>query len=152
MNHLIRRLILSEVINMTEKMRILKTKECPSLSGSSILTYQIGCNEKNELYLCLSGNTGKGIFNKDWISLKEIDSLLASEKKPITSGSLHGLFEGKSSNTAGFIIGVLLSENLLKVSNDNQRHYERIDQKEYQKIIKALNKKKTGKKRKEVPK
>ena len=79
---------------MNKEMKDLKTSECPSLSGSSILTYQIGCNEKNELHLSLTGNTGKGIFNKDWISLKEIDSLLATEKGPITSGSLHGLFEG----------------------------------------------------------
>ena len=56
------------------------------------------------------------------------------------------LFEGKNSNSAGFILAVLLNEGLLKVSSDNQRNYERIDQKEYQKIIQAYNKKKTGKK------
>ena len=131
-------------------MKDLKTSECPSLSGSSILTYQIGCNEKNELHLSLTGNTGKGIFNKDWISLEEIDSLLATEKGPITSGSLKELFDGKSSNSAGFVLAVILSEGLLKISSNNERHYERIDQKEYRKIIQAYAKKKTGKKRKEV--
>ena len=131
-------------------MKDLKTSECPSLSGSSILTYQIGCNEKNELHLCLTGNTGKGIFNKDWISLEEIDSLLAAGKGPITSGSLKELFDGKSSNSAGFVLAVILSEGLLKVSLDNQRNYEKVDQKEYRKIIKAYAKKNTGKKRKEV--
>ena len=133
-----------------QEMRILKTSECPSLSGNSTLSYNIGLNDDNEIQLCLIGNTGKGIFNKDWISLEEIDSLLATEKGPITSGSLKELFNGKSSNSAGFVLAVILSEGLLKISSNNERHYERIDQKEYRKIIQAYTKKKTGKKRKEV--
>ena len=135
---------------MNKEMKILKSSECPSLSGLSTLSYKIGCKDDKEVYLSIVGNTGKGIFNKDWISLKEIDSLLATEKGPITSGSLHGLFEGKSSNSAGFVLAVILSEGLLKVSSNNEHHYERIDQKEYRKIIQAYAKKKTGKKRKEV--
>ena len=133
-----------------QETRILKTGECPSLSGSSILTYQIGCNDDKDIYLCLTGNTGKGIFNKDWISLEEIDFLLAAEKGPITSGSLKELFDGKSSNSAGFVLAVILSEGLLKISSNNERRYERIDQKEYRKIIQAYTKKNTGKNRKEV--
>ena len=135
---------------MNKEMKDLKTSECPSLSGNSILTYQIGCNDDKDIYLCLTGNTGKGIFNKDWISLEEIDSLLAAEKGPITSGSLKELFDGKSSNSAGFVLAVILSEGLLKISSNNERHYGRIDPKEYRKIIKAYAKKNTGKKRKEV--
>ena len=135
---------------MNKEMNILKTSECPSLSGSSILTYQIGCNDDKDIYLCLTGNTGKGIFNKDWISLEEIDSLMGTEKGPITSGSLKELFDGKSSNSAGFVLAVILSEGLLKISSNNERRYERIDQKEYRKIIQAYAKKKAGKKGKEV--
>ena len=135
---------------MNKEMKDLKTSECPSLSGSSILTYQIACNNDNEVHVALTGNTGKGIFNKDWISLEEIDSLLAAEKGAITSGSLKELFDGKSSNSAGFVLAVILSEGLLKISSNNERHYERIDQKEYRKIIQSYNKKKTGKKGKEV--
>ena len=135
---------------MNKEMKDLKTSECPSLSGSSILTYKIGCNDDKDVCLSIVGNTGKGIFNRDWISLEEIDSLLAAEKGPITSGSLKELFDGKSSNSAGFVLAVILSLGLLKISSNNERHYERIDQKEYRKIIKAYAKKKTGKKRKEV--
>ena len=134
---------------MNKEMKDLKTSECPSLSGSSILTYKIGCNDDKDIYLCLTGNTGKGIFNKDWISLEEIDSLLAAEKGPITSGSLKELFDGKSSNSAGFVLAVLLAEGLLKISPGN-RHYERVDQKEYEKIIQGYTKKKASKKSKEV--
>jgi hypothetical protein len=131
------------------EIKILKTGSCPSLSGKSTLTYRIGCKDGNEICLSLAGNTGKGVFNKDWIELEQVHSLLSSQEK-ITSGSLLGLFEGKNSNSAGFILAVLLNEGFLKVSSDNQRNYERIDQKEYQKIIQAYSKKKTGKKRKEV--
>ena len=122
----------------TKEMRILKTGECPSLSGQSTLTYRIGRNNDNEVYMSLKGNTGKGIFNKDWISLEEIDSLLATEKRPITSGSLKELFDGKSSNSAGFVLAVILSEGLLKISSNNERHYERVGKAEFKKSIQAL--------------
>jgi hypothetical protein len=133
------------------EIKILKTGSCQSLSGKSTLTYQIGRKDGKDVHLSLTGNTGKGVFNKDWIELEQIYSLLSSQTKPITSGSLLGLFEGKNSNSAGFILAVLLKEGLLKVSSDNQRNYERIDQKEYQKIIQSYNKKKVSKKSKEVP-
>jgi hypothetical protein len=136
-----------------QEMRILKTGECSSLSGKSTLTYQIACNNDNEVHVALTGNSGKGIFNKDWFELEEIHSLLANQEK-VTSGSLHELFDGRSSNSAGFILAVLLKEGVLKVSQGN-RHYDFIGQAEFRKIVKALLgsgavKKKTGKKRKEV--
>ncbi|MCB2183112.1 MAG: hypothetical protein KQH63_13840 [Desulfobulbaceae bacterium] len=121
-----------------EEIRILKTGECPSLSGRSSLTYNIGCKDDKEVYLQLTGNTGQGIFNKDWISLVELDSVLASGEKPITSGKLHSMFKGKSANSSGFVLAVLLNEGLLKRSNDNLRHYERIDPVEFKKIIQVF--------------
>lgn len=137
------------------EMRILKTENCPSLSGLSTLTYNIGCKDDKEVYLCLADNTGQGIFNKGWVSLVQIESLLAS-KEPLTSGSLHGLFQGKSSNSAGFVLAVLLNEGLIKKSDDNLRHYERTGKAEFKKAVQVLvgstPQKKTSKKRKEVAK
>jgi hypothetical protein len=121
-----------------ESMRILKTGECPSLSGRSTLTYKIGCKDDKEVYLCLVGNSGQGVFNKDWISLMQLDSLLASEEKPITSGRLHEMFKGKSANSAGFVLAVLLNEKLMKISKGNLRHYERLDPSEFNAVIQAL--------------
>ena len=145
-----------EGIMKKQEMRILKTGECSSLSGKSTLTYQIACNNDNEVHVALTGNSGKGIFNKDWIALEEIHSLLANQEK-VTSGSLHELFDGRSSNSAGFILAVLLKEGVLKVSPGN-RHYDFVGQAEFRKIVKGLieaapeekPKKKTGKKAKEV--
>ena len=118
-----------------QEIRISKTGECPSLSGKSTLTYQIGLKD-DEIYISLTGNSGKGIFNKDWLALEQIHTLLTSQEK-VTSGSLLCLFEGRSSNSAGFILGVLLKEGLLKISPGN-RHYNFVGQAEFGKIAQAL--------------
>ena len=55
------------------------------------------------------------------------------------------MFKGKSANSAGFLLAVLLAEGLLKVSEGNARHYERVDQKEYEKVIQGYTKKKKAK-------
>ena len=138
-----------------QEMHIIKSGSCGSLSGRSTLTYQIGCNENKEIYLSLTGNSGSGIFNKDWLALEEIYSLLASQKKPITSGGLQDLYQGKSSNNASFTTAILLKKGLLKISPGNS-HYDLIGQTEFQKIVKGLieaapeekpDKKRSGKKR-----
>ena len=140
---------------MSEKeVRILKTGECPSLSGKSTLTYQNGCNNDNEIFIKLAENSGGGRFSPDWVPLEQVYTILSSQKKPVTSGSLHGLFENRSSNSAGFILAVLLKEGLLKISPGNS-HYDLIGQTEFRKIVQELidsgtAKKKASKKR--VPK
>jgi len=120
-----------------QEMRIMKTGECSSLSGKSTLAYQVGCNTDNEIYIALTGNSGSGIFNKDWFDIEEIFSLLAHRKNPITSDGLHGLLENRSSNSAGFILAALLKEGVLKVSPGN-RHYDLVGQAEYKKVVQAL--------------
>ena len=136
-----------------QEMRILKTGECPSLSGQSTLTYRIGRKDK-EIYIALMGNSGGGHLNSDWVSLEEIYSRLSSQKKPVTSGALQDLYQGKSSNNASFTTAILLKEVLLKISPGNS-HYDLIGQTEFQKIVKGLieaapevkpTKKKSGKK------
>jgi hypothetical protein len=137
-----------------QEMRILKTGECPSLSGKSTLTYQIACNSDNEVHVALTGNSGGGHLNSDWVSLEEIYSILSSQKKPVTSGALQDLYQGKSSNNASFTTAILLKKGLLKVSPGN-KHYNLVGQVEYKKIVKALlgsptAKKKSSKKSKGV--
>ena len=138
---------------MTE-MKILKTAECPSLSGKSTLIYQIACNNDNEVHVALTGNSGGGHLNSDWVSLEEIYSLLSSQKKPVTSGALQDLYRGKSSNNASFTTAILLKEGLLKISPGNS-HYDLIGQTEFRKVVQELieaapeekpAKKKSGKK------
>jgi hypothetical protein len=118
------------------EIRILKIGSCPSISGRSSLTYNIGCKADSTLHLRICENTGRGVFNKDWIPLTELDPLLTSAEKPITAGSLRTLFQGKSANTTGFIMAVLIAEGLLKVSEPGC--YVRIDPSEFKKGIQAL--------------
>lgn len=119
-------------------MRILKTAECPSLSGRSTLTYNIGCENEKEVFISLVANSGPGIFNKGWIEVAQLDPLLSSAEKPITSGLLHALFNGKSANSAGFLLAVLIKEGLIKISKESLRCYERIDPAEFKKTIQEL--------------
>lgn len=138
-----------------QEMRILRTGTCPSLSGKSTLEYNIGRSNDNSVHIALTGNSGAGVFNKDWIALEEIHTLIANREK-VTSGSLHELFDGRSSNSAGFFVAVLLKEGFLKVS-PGDKHYNFVGQSEFGKIVKALlnsgaPKKKAGKKGKGVTK
>lgn len=121
-----------------EEIRILKTATCSSLSGRSTLTYEIGCDKNKAIYLRIAENTGSGIFSKDWIPLAQLDPLLSSEEKPITSGMLRSLFQSKSINTIGFVMAALIAEGLLKVSDERLRTYERIDPAKFKKDIQAL--------------
>jgi len=96
---------MEKIMNQKE-IRILKTGECPSLSGRSTLAYRIGSDNFDDIYLSLTGNTGQGLFNKDWVSLADFNQVLLMLKNPFTSGQLHGLFFGKSANCAGFFLWV----------------------------------------------
>ncbi|SFC17469.1 hypothetical protein SAMN05216344_110119 [Polaromonas sp. OV174] len=131
---------ISEEVSPVPALRILKIEDCASLSGRSHLTYHLGCNEAGETHIRLYGNTGKGFYSKDWIAMRLIDALLhkGSEDKPITSGSMQALFEGKSVNTAGFILAVLKHEGLIQTTPGSLRHYERLDPMAWQADIQAL--------------
>jgi hypothetical protein len=57
---------------------VLKTAEAPSLSGKSTLTYQIGATSPVQLLIRISGNSGGGLYCKDWFDLSAIESCLSS--------------------------------------------------------------------------
>ena len=54
------------------ELRILKTGNCPSLSGKSKLTYHIGCTSEFEIQFRVFSNTGSGFFSNEWVSLNSI--------------------------------------------------------------------------------
>jgi hypothetical protein len=91
-------------------MRTIKTGSCPSLSGRTILTYHVGwLSEK--MYFRLHENSSGGLFSKEWVSLERLG---IEEGKPISSCALQSLFNGRSVNTGGFLLAVLLNEGLIK--------------------------------------
>lgn len=90
-------------------MKILKIGSCPSISNRSILTYHVGCLER-DIYIRLFENSEKGLFSKEWLLLDRID---LTEDRPITSSFVQGLFKGRSANTGGFLMAVLKNEALI---------------------------------------
>lgn len=121
---------------MTDDIRVLKTGTCPSLSGKSKLTFEIGCDAAARISVRITKNTGGGLFNKDWVALDRVPQLVGD--KPITSGTLAPLFKGGSANSAGFLLAVMKHEGLVQNMADKPRCYERLDGKAFFAEIKAL--------------
>jgi hypothetical protein len=130
------------------EMHILKAASCPSLSGKSTLSYQVGygVNGANTsttepvIQLRVYANSGGGFFNKDWIALSTIQQLFEKcpSNKPITSFVLYPLFHGRSLNTPAFLLAVLKQEGFLQPIKDKQRNYERVDPTKFMAEIKSL--------------
>ena len=116
-------------INQPESITILKTASCPSLSGKSTLTYNIGANATSEIQFQLVTNDGGGYFNDDWIPYIGIQEVLSQlpNSQEITSGTLRPIYPSKSTNSPGFMLAVLKSLGLVQTSQTNPRCYELMD-------------------------
>ena len=111
---------------LDDTMRVLSTGTCDTLSGSSKLTYHIGCMPDGEIYLRVHSNTGGGFFSREWIAFQDILTVLKKrpEGKPITSILLMPLYRGRSANTPGFMMAVLLHEKLVRSMQGKLRRHE----------------------------
>lgn len=118
--------------------RIVKVGECLNLSAKFKLTYHIGIDDQNSIMIRVVGNEGGGYFSPEWIKLDTILAKLESAKKPLTSFSLHGIFEGKSANTPGFTFAVLYAEGLVERDIDNPRVYVACNPNPVIELIEAL--------------
>ena len=96
------------------------------------MEYQIGCARDNSIHILLTANSGAGLFSKGW------NPISIPYDKPITSGTLHALFKGKSVNTAGFLLSAFIHEGLIKVISEKPCKYERQDTAAFNAGIQAL--------------
>jgi len=119
-------------------MRILKAGTCNSLSGRSVLTYQVGClptdgdvAAMSTVHIRIQSNSGKGYYSKEWVSLQAVQELFdkSAVENSASSACLNALFAGRSVNTAGFLLAVLKQEGLVANRGDKPRYYERLDAK-----------------------
>ena len=112
------------------EMRILKIATCPSMSGKSKLTYNIGISPDSEIQFRIFGNSAAGAFNQDWVSLSAIRQAIAKApgEKEITSFLLFPLYQGKSVNTPSFLLAVLKNEGLVQPSTTKRRRHEWVDE------------------------
>jgi hypothetical protein len=113
--------------------RILKIAHCPSLSGKSKLTYQIGSAGKDDVRFRVVSNSAAGCFNPDWVTYESIEEAFAKCRKgePVTAVVLDHLFRGKSLNTPFFLFAALKNEGLVKDAADGKRGYERVEPKAF---------------------
>ena len=62
--------------NPDNSITVLKTAHCPSLSGKSSLTYQVGFKrtEKGDpaLFFRIQSNTGNGYFSDNWVAATDL--------------------------------------------------------------------------------
>ena len=123
--------------NKTEltEIRILKEASCPSLSERTTLTYQIGCNERNDIMFKIISNSSSGNFNHEWFFSGDMLELIYESKKPFSWKVLHPLVKGKSVNTAFFLMAALKNEGLLQPLD---RLYEQKSSAEFQDRMKEL--------------
>ena len=125
---------------LDDSMTVLKTASCDTLTKKSRLTYQIGTLPDGEVYFRVHRNTGNGFFSREWIALADIQKVLGKVPvgKPVTAFMLNDLFTGKSVNTPGFLIAVILQEKLLVPMQGKKRSNVAVDPVEITEWIQRL--------------
>ncbi|WP_052132227.1 hypothetical protein [Solemya velum gill symbiont] len=136
---------------MPDSIKNLKTFKCPSLSGKSTLTYHLGCDEEQKVYVRIYNNTGNGFFSKEWVSLDLVNEALKNAAEPITSIAFFKLFKRQSVNTPSFLLAALKNEKLVQPIKGKQRCHELADPKPFlgkmQKLMSSKTKPKTVRKK-----
>jgi hypothetical protein len=110
-------------------MTVARTGTCDTLTRKSRLTYHVGTLPDGEVYFRIHKNSGNGFFSNEWISLADIRKTLGKVPvgKPVTAIMLNDLFTGKSVNTPGFLLAVLVHEKLLIPMQGKKRSHEAVD-------------------------
>jgi len=131
-----------------DTIRIIKTGNCPSLSGQSELGYQVGVNANEEIMLRVVSNSGGGQFNRDhWSAFIDLENHLLLDPKGITSLALHPFFKGMSANSPAFLLAVLLAEGIVNPSESKRRCYDLGDSKPFLESMRLLAAETTPQKR-----
>ena len=138
---------------LDDSMTVVKTGTCDTLTRKSKLTYQIGTLPDGEVYFRIHKNSGNGFFSNEWIALADIQKVLSEIPvgKPVTAIMLNDLFTGKSVNTPGFLLAVLVHEKLLIPMQGKKRSHEPVDPEAITEWMKRLRSGKS-KTRKAAPK
>jgi hypothetical protein len=92
------------------EIQVTRTESCPSLSGRSTISYEVGIKGGSQ-YIRLSGNSAGGLFCKEWVSIADIQQILAGSTS-VTSKTLQPVYAGKSANSPGFLLAALINEKM----------------------------------------
>jgi hypothetical protein len=94
-------------------IKVIKSAETTSLTGTGVLGYEIGTDEAGETHYRITANNAGGFFSGEWVSWPAIYGVCNGHTQ-ITSVMFRALFKGKSVNTAGFLMAVLQQEGLVQ--------------------------------------
>ena len=116
----------------------LRTDQCLSLSGRSMLTYELGCDSNERLHLRVTHNTGKGHHNPSWVAYDAVEPLLMAATT-LSASALAKLFAGTSVNTAGFVMAVLKHLGVLQAVTDKRHAYQYVEGVDWKALLQAPN-------------
>lgn len=121
-------------------VKVVHSSTCPSLSGKSQISYQIGRHPEGTVHLRVIGNTGGGFFSPEWVALAEVQQFIADapKDKPVSSWSLHPLFRGKSVNTPAFLMAAFVHEKWLRILRGKKRGLEVYEPKTFEAKLEKL--------------
>ena len=109
---------------VVDPIEIIYQGACLSISTRSQIGFAIGRHtEDGTLHLAITGNTGGGMWCKDWASASAIQDVVLGETG-LTAKSCHSIHPGKSINTGGFILAALRDIGLIRVNSENSRLHE----------------------------
>lgn len=123
--------------DVIDPIDVIHKGECQSLSGRSTLDFAIGRHsEDGTLRLSITGNSGGGMWCKDWCSASAIQDVVLGEGE-LTAKSFHVLHAGRSINTGGFILATLKELGLIRANDENSRLHEHVPGTTFEKVVSA---------------
>ncbi|GLT21363.1 hypothetical protein GCM10007933_08150 [Zoogloea oryzae] len=99
----------------TSYLRLLEA-DAPTLSGSSAIRYAVFASpDRSQVFLTIVGNRGGGNWNREVVSLADIETALADVPagEPFGSKLLRLAFVGRSNNNPPFLAAALVHAGLL---------------------------------------
>ena len=128
--------------NTERPIQVLKQGTCPTTSGKSQLTYEVGMDESDGIHLKISGNDGGGFWSPEWVSFQDIQAALEAwpADQGITSMTFRKIFRGKSANTPGFLIAVLCAEGIIEPMGDKKRVHQACEPTTFLASVESLRK------------
>ena len=125
---------------MEEEVRVVLSVQCDSLSGKSKLNYEFGLLTGKGVQFRIVSNSGGGMFWKDWISMEEVITVLASPEvsEAISATAFKIIFAGRSINTQSFLMAALRNEGAIRPHSTRPRGYEVVEVEKFRARIQAL--------------
>lgn len=120
-----------------DPIEVIHKGQCPSLSERSTLEFAVGRHsEDGTLWLAITGNSGGGMWCKDWASASNIQDIVLGAER-LTAKSFHSLHEGRSINTGGFVLAAIGALGLVRVNAENSRIHEHVPGATFEKAVSA---------------